>query len=108
MKENVLRWLTLRDLHFPIKDGLEGPAKEVVDWYRLELLKQASTYVKTQTDLSLDAISIPPLFETGCQSYCPRCQSQFTTELGDCTGCDGVHLLRPSPAVSLRSAKAHL
>jgi len=98
----------LRDLYFPIKDGLEGPAKEVVDWHRAELLKQATAYVKTQTDLSLDAISIPPVFETGCQSYCPRCQSQFTTELGNCTGCDGVHLLGPSPAVSLGSAKAPL
>ena len=98
----------LRDLHFPIKDGLEGAAKEVVDWYRAELLKQATTYVKTQTGLGLDSISAPPVFESGCQSYCPRCQSQFTNEAGDCSGCDGVHLLRPSPGVSLESAKASL
>jgi hypothetical protein len=98
----------LRDLHFPIKDGLEGPVKEVVDWYRAELLKQAMTYVKTQTDLRFDSISIPPVFETDCQSYCPRCQSQFTTEVGDCPGCDGVHLLRVNPAISLQSAKAPL
>jgi len=98
----------LRDLHFPIKDGLEGAAKEVVDWYRAELLKQATTYVKTQTGLRLDFISAPPVFETGCQSYCPRCQSQFTNEAGDCSGCDGVHLLGPGPGISLESAKASL
>jgi hypothetical protein len=98
----------LRDLHFPIKDGLEGPVKEVVDWYRTELLKQAMTYVKTQTDLRLDSMTAPPVLETGCQSYCPRCQSQFTTEAGDCPGCDGVHLLRANPAISLQSAKAPL
>ena len=90
----------LRDLHFPIKDGLEGPAKQVVDWYRAELLKQSTEYIKTQKDLRLDAPLAPPVFETGCQSYCPRCWSQFTTTAGDCSVCDGVSLLRPNTALS--------
>lgn len=98
----------LRDLHFPIKDGLEGPAKDVVDWYRAELLKQTTAYVKTQSDLRLDSVMAPPVFEADCQSYCPRCGSQFTTEAGDCSGCDGVHLVRPQSALSEQAAKAPL
>jgi hypothetical protein len=98
----------LRDLHFPIKDGLEGPAKAVVDWYRAELLQQATKYAKTQTDLTLESNSAPPVFETGCRSYCPRCRSQFTMEAGECSGCDGVSLVQLRPAVSLEPAQATL
>jgi hypothetical protein len=98
----------LRDLHFPIRDGLAGAAKEVVEWFRAELLHQATTYAKTQTDLRLDSVSAPPVFETGCRSYCPRCHSQFTTEVGECSGCDGVSLLQLRPAVSLEPAQATL
>ena len=98
----------LRDLHFPIKHGLEGPATEVVDWYRAELLMQATAYARTQNDLNLDSMTAPPVFETGCQSYCPRCRSQFTTETGECSVCDGVRLVRPNPALSVKSAPALL
>ena len=90
----------LRDLHFPIKDALEGPAKKAVDWYRAKLLKHATEYIKTQNGLRLDAMMAPPVFETGCQSYCPRCRSQFTMNASDCSVCDGVRLLRPNAALS--------
>jgi hypothetical protein len=98
----------LRDLQFPIKHGLEGAAQAVVEWYRVELLKQAAAYAKTQTDLRLVALAAAPAFETGCRSYCPRCRSQFTTEAGECPGCDGVSLLQLRAAVLLEPAQATL
>ena len=86
----------LRDLHFPLKDGLEGPAKEVADWYRAEVLNEVTEYMKTQSDVRPESILAPPVLETGCYSYCPRCQSQFTMRKGECSDCDGVRLLSSS------------
>lgn len=92
----------VRDLQFSLKDELDAPAKEIAQWYRAEISSQVMDYVKTRTKLRPEMILAPPILETGCNSYCPRCHSQFTTSDGECSDCDGVRLI----CMALRNASA--
>ena len=86
----------LRDLYYPLKDGLDGPAKDIVQWYRAEILKQVTDYLTKEKDLRPELILASPVLENDCHTYCPRCYNQFTRSEGECAECDGVRLVESS------------
>lgn len=97
----------VRDLICPVSDGLDPEPKKVVDWHRSEILRLVLEYLKRDGNLRSNDCLKPPAQESTCQSYCPRCHSQFTVTEGQCSGCDGVPLLRLGREVASNARMSH-
>ena len=65
-----------------------------------EVSSRTAWLTEVEAFVAKHGISLPELLrppertEPGVQSYCPRCEAQFTAATGECTDCGGLPLVR--------------
>jgi len=86
---------TLRDLRYTITPSYsdkEVARKEAEIFSRQTLLRTMENFLR-RNKLDPDELCGAPKREETCQSFCPRCLTQFTTIDGQCADCGGVPLV---------------
>lgn len=83
------------DYRYPLPPTAPLPckaAKDVLEWYRIELGVILSELVES---LELDPAELllpPTAADNGAVTYCPRCERQFVLKSGQCEDCGGMEL----------------
>jgi hypothetical protein len=81
------------DLRYPIQPNhLNDEGLSIMLWHNNTLFDLCRSYLDDVAKLSIDLFSPPIETDENSKSYCPRCLSQFTEELGECPDCLGVKL----------------
>lgn len=92
----------LLDLRNPLQPTCPNPQPEAIateQFFRRSLLETMEAWLE-QHQIDLEKLCRPPQpVDETCRAFCPRCEAQFTTTLGTCADCGGVHLV-PFPKVS--------
>lgn len=88
------RWLL--DLRHPAWPWCPNPNPQAVateQYFRTKQLELTEAWLEEQ-GISVTELTRPaPCSSPECQSYCPRCETQFTTEAGTCADCGGIPLV---------------
>ena len=86
----------IHDLKYPLEHALNDPVSvEISQWYRKEMKEQCIAYIK-KNELKIpeyEKLFTPPQPDSNCNSYCPRCESQFKKKSGTCPDCPGIELV---------------
>lgn len=84
----------IADLKYPIYHDLDDPlALSIVSWYAAYELETCTKFLEEEYSTTLAELLAPPSWDGLSSVYCPRCSSQFTTQLGECPDCPGVALV---------------
>jgi hypothetical protein len=84
----------LLELRFPpLPVSPAGLDAEQTERFSRSALRIAAENFLTQNEINPDKlVSPPPRADATCQTYCPRCEAQFTTRDGICADCGGLPL----------------
>jgi len=99
---------TLRDLRYsvaPAYSEKERARQEAETFSRQALLRVVENFLRRNKTNPDDLCAAPKREET-CQSFCPRCLTQFTTIDGQCADCGGVPLVTFKEAAGGKTAAA--
>jgi hypothetical protein len=86
----------LRELRFPalpLCPRSEPNAQATARYAREFLLRTLETFLKRNGCRPEKLLQAPLRSDPNCQSYCPRCHSQFTVLVGSCPDCGGIELV---------------
>jgi len=84
---------SVRKLMHPLQMHSENPvSNDIIDWYSEAEYNAFLHFGKTRYGTSFDSCGAAPIQESGSQSYCPRCLTQYKISVGTCSNCKGVML----------------
>jgi hypothetical protein len=100
--------LELRHPCLPICPTTEAGPQAVESQARAALQAAVEQFLKEHRVDPADLIRPPAPTDATCQSFCPRCDTQFTTATGLCTDCGGLPLINFSTSTNENSSPAKL
>ncbi len=90
---------TLRELHYPTTASGSPEALAAAAWFRSALVTEVASCLTTY-GLTVEELLRPPArSDAASQSYCPRCETRYTSLYGQCADCPGVTLHAFPPAM---------
>ena len=91
--QQVIRAFVL-DLQHPLKcEVTDAAAIEAIRWTSAEQLRSCLAHVKHDSKLKKGVLLAPLEPKGNANSFCPRCDCQFTIGSGECPDCPGVALV---------------
>jgi hypothetical protein len=85
--------LELRHPCLPVCPTVEAEPQAAERHARTVLLAAVEGFLKRHGADPTELAAAPARADESCQSYCPRCRAQFTTEQGTCADCGGMPLV---------------
>ena len=83
----------INDLRNPIENQTANElSTEIANWSNRNYLRHCIAFVESKKALRSE-VNAQMVVDKGCNSYCPRCENQYTITSGDCPDCPGVALV---------------
>lgn len=79
------------DLEQPIAPSPDPQIARCREWFRAQ---QRSAFAGLLTSIGRHPFAQPQRTDPSMSSYCPRCHSQFSDGVAECSDCDAAHLTR--------------
>jgi hypothetical protein len=86
------RLLDLRHPARPISPNPQPAAMATELFFRRTYLETIETWLTANKIAPAELYQPPARTDKSCQTYCPRCEAQFTTNSGACADCGGIPL----------------